>query len=434
MVLHLPFRAGRLHLDHRIVMAPLTRCRAHPETLAPTSGTAAYYRERATGGGLLVTEAIHVSAEGTPVWDIYDSVRINGGHVTGLWTDEQERCWSVVVDAVHDRGGRISCQLLHAGRVAQPGIARHPLVADSGLPVPTVSSSAKPLSADAGAGDYGWDDTAVIPRALDTSEIGRVVDDYRAAAARAVRAGFDAVEIHGAHGYLIDQFLCDGVNQRADRYGGSTENRCRFLFEVVDAVVAEVGDGRVGVRLSPLISQGDPVFGHAFFGATCTDPEVTYGYAVSGLNERPLAYLLLTEPRVGGLLGGPDDVLSPLRNSRYREIYSGALIGAGGFSPASAALAVESGAYDAIAFGRWFLANPDFVDRIARGLPLNVYDRSTFYGLGPDGGEDPGYLDYPTWEMIQGGVPSRYSLVAQEQIGVRLPAASRCEASAVDRQ
>ena len=155
---------------------------------------------------------------------------------------------------------------------------------------------------------------------------------------------------------------------------------------------------------------------------------------MSGLNERPLAYLLLTEPRVGGLLGGPDAPLPPLRNTRYREIYSGALIGAGGFSPASAALAVHSGAYDAIAFGRWFLANPDLVDRIAQGLPLNVYDRSTFYGLGPDGGEDPGYLDYPTWEMLQSGVPSRYPLIAQERIGVRIPAASRCEAGAVDRQ
>ncbi|GIT46855.1 MAG: alkene reductase [Acidimicrobiales bacterium] len=324
------------------------------------------------------------------MWDIYDSVRINGGHVTGLWTDEQERCWSVVVDAVTTGGARFRasfCMPAASLNRESPGTHWWLTLGCLCRPCPHRPNRCPPMRKPA---TTAGTTRQPYPVPWKSSEIGRVVEDYRVAAARAARAGFDAVEIHGAHGYLIDQFLCDGVNQRADRYGGSTENRCRFLFEVVDAVVAEVGDGRVGVRLSPLISQGDPAFGHAFFGATCTDPEVTYGYAVSGLNERPLAYLLLTEPRVGGLLGGPDDVLPPLRNSRYREIYGGALIGAGGFSPASAALAGESGAYDAIAFGRWFLANPDLVDRIAQGLPLNVYDRSTFYGLGPDGARIPG--------------------------------------------
>ncbi len=421
-MLHLPFRAGRLRMAHRIVLAPLTRCRAHPDTLAPTPATAAYYRERASDSGLLVTEAVQVSPEGTPVWSIYDRVRVNGGHVTGLWTDEQEGRWADVVAGVHDRGGLISCQLLHAGRIAQPGIADHPLVAASGLPVPTVSSSAIALPADGAAGDYGWDDTAAVPRALDTDEVARVVDDYRAAAARAVRAGFDAVEVHGAHGYLVDQFLCDGVNRRTDRYGGSAANRCRFLFEVVDALVDEVGEGRVGVRLSPQPAPGDgPHDGHAFFGATCTDPEATYGHAVEGLAGRGLAYLLLTEPRVAGLAGGPLDEMPPLRNGRYRDLFDGALLGAGGFTPPSASAAIEAGAYDAVAFGRWFLANPDLPERIRTGRPLNVYERDTFYGLGPDGSADPGYLDYPTWDAIAKGVASPYRLIDQDRIGVRLP-------------
>ena len=421
-VLHLPFRAGRLRMAHRIVLAPLTRCRANPDTLAPTPATAAYYRERASDGGLLVTEAIHVSPEGMPVWSIYDQVRDHGGHVTGLWTDEHERRWADVVAAVHDRGGLVSCQLLHAGRIAQPGIAAHPLVAASGLPVPSVSSSAVALRPDEGAGDYGWDDTAAVPRALETGEVARVVEDYRAAATRAVRAGFDAVEVHGAHGYLVDQFLCDGVNQRTDRYGGSVEDRCRFLFEVVDALVDEVGKGRVGVRLSPQPPEtGDEEMGgHAFFGATCSDPVATYGHAVTGLSGRGLAYLLLTEPRVAGLVGGPLDAVPPLRNGRYRDLFDGALLGAGGFTPASAAEAVGSGAYDAVAFGRWFLANPDLPERLRRGHPLNAYDRSTFYGLGPDGSADPGYLDYPTWDALAKGVPSPYRVVDQDRIGVRL--------------
>lgn len=423
-VLHLPFRAGRLRMERRIVLAPMTRCRAHPDTLAPTTATAAYYRERATPGGLLVTEAIHVSPEGTPVWSVYDRVRANGGHVTGLWTDEQEGRWADVAAAVHDRGGLVSCQLLHAGRIAQPDIAEHPLVAASGLPVPSVSSSAVALPADEGAGDYGWDDTAATPRALEADEVARVVDDYRAAATRAVRAGFDAVEVHGAHGYLVDQFLCDGVNRRTDRYGGPVEGRCRFLFEVVDALVAEVGEGRVGVRLSPQPASGDGrPSGHAFFGATDSDPEATYGHAVAGLSGRGLAYLLLTEPRVAGLAGAPLDEMPPLRNGRYRDLFDGALLGAGGFSPASAAAAIMDGAYDAIAFGRWFLANPDLPDRIRQGRPLNAYDRATFYGLGPDGSADPGYLDYPTWDALAKGVASRYRLVDQDQIGVRLPEA-----------
>ncbi len=422
MILHLPFRAGRLELDHRIVMAPLTRCRADPDTLAPTAATAAYYRERATAGGLLITEAVHVSPEGTPVWTIYERVRANGGHVTGLWTDEQERRWSVVVDAVHDRGGRIACQLLHAGRVAQPGIAGHPLVVASGLPVPSVSSSPVVLPCDEGAGEYGWDETAAAPRALTVEEVARVVEDYRAAAVRAVRAGFDAVEVHGAHGYLVDQFICDSVNHRTDEYGGTIENRCRFLFEVVDAVVDVVGEGRVGVRLSPgLPSDGlSDVAGHAYFGATCADPEATYGNAVAGLSGRGLAYLLLTESRVGGLVGGPEDPLPPLRNGRYRDLFAGALLAAGGFTPASAADAIASGACDAVAFGRWFIANPDLVDRIRHGRPLNVYDRATFYGLGPDGAADPGYLDYPTWEMLESGVASRYRVMPQSRISASL--------------
>jgi N-ethylmaleimide reductase len=389
------FTVGQHRLQHRIVLAPMTRTRADPATLAPTPEVALYYSQRASPGGLLITEAIHISPEATPTWNIYAAVREGGGTVSGLWTPQQVAGWRTVTAAVHARGGLISCQLLHAGRVAQPGIGEHPLVAGSGAPLPSVSSSASAMLQEGEAGDYHWDQPAALPRALETDEIARVIHDYTQAARNAVQAGFDFIELHAAHGYLVDQFLCDGINRRTDRYGGSRENRCRFLFETVAALVEVAGAGRVGVRLSP--TPADPVTGlpyQTYFGALASDADALYQQAVVGLNAFPLAYLMLTEPRVGGLSVEPEADQAhrhPLRNRQYRELFQGTCIGVGGFTPVSAQLAVDEGRYDLIAFGRQFLANPDLPERIREGVTLNRYDRTTFYGGGAKG-----YTDYPT--------------------------------------
>lgn len=421
-VLFTPYDVGKHKLAHRLVLAPMTRIRATAETLAPNDLTVAYYQQRATQGGLLITEAVHISPEATPVWTIYPAVREHGGHVPGIWTAEQTAQWQRVVAAVHAKGGKISCQLLHTGRVAQPVIGEHPLVKGSGLPLPPVSSSAVAIQASDEVGNqYNWDQASATPRALSIEEIARLVDDYRQAARNAIQAGFDYIELHAAHGYLIDQFLCDGVNQRTDSYGGSIENRCRLLFEVVAALVEEVGPGRVGVRLSPIVN--DPITGkphQIYFGVTCSDPDALFSYAIRSLNQFWLAYLMLTEPRVGGLSLAPEEETAythPLSNRKYRALYQGTLIGAGGFTPQTAVQAIAEGAYDLIVFGRWFLANPDFVARIRQGHPLNVYERATFYG-----GDERGYTDYPDWKTVL-KEESRYRLMPQAEIGASL---SRC--------
>ena len=414
-----PGRIGGRELSHRIVLAPMTRTRASYATLAPTEQTALYYAQRASPGGLLITEATHISPEATPVWTIYSAVREGGGHVPGIWSCTQTQRWGAVTAAVHEKGGLISCQLLHAGRVAQPGIGDHPLVRGTGAPLPPVSSSASALQPGPDSGDYNWDQPAVVPRALDTDDIARVIEDYGRAARNARAAGFDYVELHAAHGYLVEQFLCDGINRRTDRYGGSIANRCRFLFEVVATLAAELGPGRLGVRLSP--TSVDPMTGklhQIYFGAFSSDAEELYEHAVAGLNDFPLAYLMLTEPRVGGLSLPPEAAAAPaqpLRNGRFREIYLGTLIGAGGFTPRNAAAAVADGIYDFIAFGRWFLANPDLPDRLREGSALNVYDRATFYGSG-----SKGYTDYP--RTVEIGHPGfgKYPLIEQSGIGASL--------------
>lgn len=396
------------------------RTRADEVSLAPTLLTAKYYAQRASMGGLLITEATHISPEATPVWTIYSAVRDRGGHVPGIWTDAQVEGWSRVTKDVHAKGGLISCQLLHTGRVAQPGIGEHPLVKGTGAALPSVSSSATPLQIGQDDGDYNWDQPAARPRALGTDEISRVIEDYRHAARNAERAGFDFVELHAAHGYLVEQFLCDGINKRVDQYGGSLENRCRFLFEVVAALVDELGPDRVGVRLSPTsISPETGKLYQMYFGATSSDAEALYAHAVSELNNFPLAYLMLTEPRVGALSVDPENDPStqhPLRNARFRALYNGILIGAGGFTPRSAKDAVERGVYDMIAFGRWFLSTPDLPERLRTGAALNRYDRKTFYGGGARG-----YTDYPKLASVGNLHHADYGLMEQSDIGVALP-------------
>lgn len=419
-----PLSLGGRRLNHRVVMAPMTRTRADEASLAPDALTALYYGQRASEGGLLITEAVHISPEATPIWTIYAAVRAQGGHVPGIWTQDQIEGWRAAVAAVHAKGGFISCQLLHAGRIAQPEIGAHPLVKGTGAPLPPVSSSAAALRPGEDSGDYNWDQPARPPRALTRGDIARVIEDYRTAARNADRAGFDFVEIHAAHGYLIEQFMCDGINARTDEYGGNIENRCRFLFEVTAALTEELGEGRVGVRLSPTSvnpETGKPY--QTYFGAFSSDADALYAHAAAGLNAFPLAYLMLTEPRVGGLSAAADDgapTAEPLRNLHLRRLYHGVLIGAGGFTPKSAPAAAAQGAYDMIAFGRWFLSNPDLPERLRAGAPLNVYDRETFYGRSPQG-----YTDYPDQNHIGDPRFGAYPLMEQRQIGVSLAAAGR---------
>ncbi|WP_120499504.1 alkene reductase [Roseovarius sp. EL26] len=411
-----PITIGKIALNHRMVLAPMTRIRADEATLAPTDLTTLYYAQRASQGGLLITEAVHISPEATPVWSIYPRVADVGGHVPGIWTKAQVQAWKTVVDGVHARGGRIFCQLLHTGRVAQPEIGKHPLVAGTDAPLPPVSSSATEIKSSTEEGNqYNWDQGATPPRALPESEIQRVIQDYAHAARNAIEAGFDGIELHAAHGYLVEQFLNNGVNQRTDCYGGSIENRCRLLFEIIQTLTDVMGRDRVGVRLSP--THIDPNTGQSkqvYFGVRDSDPDALYSAAVVGLNDYPLAYLMLTEPRVGGLNDKAEEERAyqhPLSNRPYRDLYKGTLIGAGGFTPTTAAQAVQDGAYDLIAFGRWFLANPDLPDRIRQNTPLNIYERTTFYGAGAEG-----YTDYPTISQPRG----RFQQMNQTQIGATL--------------
>lgn len=415
-----PCKVGALTVSHRIVLAPLTRVRADVDTFAPHDLNVEYYRQRASAGGLLITEATAISPEGLPEWTIYPAVRESGGHAPGIWSDTQTAGWSKVVKAVHAEGGYISCQLFHAGRVAQAdsGISKHPLLKNSDLPMPSVSSSAVAMPSD-GEGDYAFQYKTEPPRALQKSEIERVRRDYQHAARNALSAGFDFIELHAAHGYLVDQFLCDGVNQRTDEYGGSLENRCRFLFEAVAALVKVAGPGRVGVRLSPtVLDEKTKQPTQVYFGAACSDPHQIYAHAVAGLNDFPLAYLLLSEPRIGGMSSDAEQekgFTRPIANDCFRDLYDGTLISAGGFTPSTAASAVENGTFDLIAFGRWFIANPDLPARIRDGNPLNVYDRPTFYSNGAEG-----YTDYPYWSELKGDSTDKYRLMEQSRIGASL--------------
>ena len=413
-----PISLGALALQHRIVMAPMTRIRADRDTLAPTRDNADYYSQRASEGGLIITEAVHISPEGTPIWTIYQNVRDDGGQVTGIWTDTQRDGWRDVVRAVHAKKGLIVCQLLHAGRIAQPEIGEHPVALNSDLPLPSVSASAIALPQGDEDSHYGWDQPNTPPRALTTAEMQRICDDYAHAARMAKDAGFDAVELHAAHGYLIDQFLNKSTNQRDDIYGGSLANRCRLLFEVTATLIDVMGAGRVGVRLSPYLNYpqtGAP--STTYFGAESDDAEAIYSHAVRGLNDFDLAYLLLTEPRVGGLASDPENdqgYRHPLALRHYRTLYSGNLMGAGGFTPLTAASAIAQDAYDLIAFGRWFISNPDLPDRIRHRHDLTVYDRATFYS-----GSSKGYTDYP--DSYAKAKAAGYRMIAVADVGASLP-------------
>ncbi|WP_460125782.1 alkene reductase [Pseudomonas sp. S2_C03] len=359
-----PIQLGNLQLPHRIVMAPLTRSRASRPGNAPTDLNVEYYRQRASAA-LIITEASQISQQAQGyAW------------TPGIYTDEQVAGWARVADTVHGEGGRIFLQMWHVGRVSHPSFQP-----GGGLPV---GPSAQPVPGktyvEGAQGNGEWVDVPV-PRELTKDEIAFVIDDYRVAARRAIDAGMDGVEIHAGNGYLLDQFINSNSNLRTDAYGGSIENRARFLIEVADAVVAEVGAHRVGVRLTPM---------GRFMGMGDATPEETFGYVVKALDARTLAYLHLVEPQIVGTV--KDEEVDPAWDRiilALRAAWRGTLILAGGYDKQSAEKALANGRADLIAFGRSFIANPDLPLRLRLGAPLNLADGSTFFG-----GTQAGYTDY----------------------------------------
>jgi N-ethylmaleimide reductase len=359
-----PIRLGAFNLTHRVVLAPLTRMRSEMPGNVPGLAMATYYEKRASRGGFLIAEATFVSRQG------------NGGFGSpGIENDEQAAGWREVVKAVHAKGATMVLQLWHAGRASHSS-----LQPDAGVPV-----APSAIDAELRVLLEGKPGLATSPRALETWEIAGVVEQYRAAAQRAKEAGFDGIELHAANGYLIDQFLQDGSNARTDKYGGSIENRTRFLFEVVDGVMKVWPSDRIGVRIGP---------SNAFNEMHDSDPETLFSYVAAGLRDRKIAYLHVIEPRVKGNTVVNDH--PPVAAANVKRIFGGPVIAAGGFDGKGAEAIVSEGKVDMVAFGRHFIANPDLPRRLKEGLSLNPYRRDTFYYGGVTG-----YLDYPTLDELE---------------------------------
>jgi N-ethylmaleimide reductase len=355
-----PFQLGPYELRNRLMMAPMTRSRAG-EGNVPTALNVEYYAQRATAG-LIVTEGSQVSPQG-----------VGYPNTPGIHTDAQVEGWLRVTEAVHAAGGRIFLQLWHVGRVS------HPAMQPGGvLPVaPSTVGIEGTVFTSAGPQPF------VTPRALEAGEVAGVVAQFEEGARRAYAAGFDGVELHGANGYLIDQFLRDGSNRRTDRYGGSVQNRVRFLEEVTEAVAGVWGGDRVGVRLSPL---------SAYNGMSDSDPEATFSYAAYALSRFGLAYLHVVEP-----VNAPEPAggrISPL----LRAVFRGPFVANGGYGFETGSEAVSRGEADLVSFGTAFLCNPDLPRRLREGAPLNEPDRATFYG-----GDERGYTDYPALDAVAAG-------------------------------
>ena len=353
---------GPYRLSHRVVMAPLTRMRSDPGDI-PSALMVEYYTQRASDGGLIVSEA-------TPV-----SIRGNGyAGAPGIYSDRQIAGWRRITDAVHAKGGRIFQQLWHVGRQSHVDLQ------------PNGEAPVAPSAIVAEGYAYTKRGQAPfsMPRALELHEIPGIIEEFRSGAKRALRAGFDGVEIHGANGYLPDQFLQDGTNKRTDEYGGPIENRARFLLEVTQAAISAWGADRVGVRISP---------SGTYRSMSDSNPPATFGYAATQLDRLGIAYLHVVEPRIKGT----EEISrgqAPVAAQHLRPKFSRTLIAAGGFAADSAEAIVAAGDADLVAFGRHFISNPDLPERLRRGLPLNRYDRSTFYG-----GDARGYLDYPAAQV-----------------------------------
>ncbi|MFZ1537632.1 MAG: alkene reductase [Chromatiaceae bacterium] len=354
-----PLRVGAITTPNRIFMAPLTRCRAGEEHLA-NALMAEYYAQRASAG-LLIAEATMVMAGNSAFW-----------REPGIHSAAQAAGWKLVTDAVHAAGGRIFLQLWHGGRACHPQLNG----GDQPIGASALAIAGDEVHTPAGKQPY------VVPRVLADEELPGIVAGFRQAAEYAAIAGFDGVEIHGANGYLLDQFLRDGTNQRGGPYGGSRENRARLLFEVIEAVIGVWGSEHVGLRISPLNSYNDMID---------SDPMGLATWLAAELNRFNLAYLHLMRGDFFGQQQG--DVVTPVRAG-----YQGVLIGNMGYSPEEATTAVTEGTLDAVAFGTGFLANPDLPARIKVGAPLNAPDPATFYTPGPEG-----YTDYPVWQVSKAG-------------------------------
>jgi N-ethylmaleimide reductase len=349
-----PFRLGDLTLPNRVVMAPLTRNRATHGSDVPNELAATYYRQRASAG-LIVSEGTQISQQGQGyVW------------TPGMYSDAQIDGWRRATDAVHEAGGRIFAQLWHVGRISHVS-----LQPNGGAPVaPSAIRASTRTFIESGFAEVSE------PRALETAEIPGIVADFAKAAANAKRAGFDGVELHGANGYLIDQFLRDGTNKRTDAYGGSVENRARFALEVVDAVAKVWPASRVGIRIAPVSPAND---------IADSNPAAIFGHLAAKLSERKIAYIHVVEGATQG-----DRNIAPFDWAALRRGFSGAYIANNGYTREMAIGALAADNVDLVAFGRPFIANPDLVERLRRGAELAAGDRATFFGGGAKG-----YTDYP---------------------------------------
>lgn len=344
-------KIGAWELRNRVVMAPLTRTRAS-EGRVPNAMMAEYYTQRA-GAGMILSEATSVTPMGV-------------GYVNtpGIWSREQVEGWRAITNAVHAKGGLILLQLWHVGRISHSGLLGGSLpVAPSAIAAEGHVSHLRPLTA------------FETPRALETEEVRGVVEAFRKGAENAKAAGFDGVEIHGANGYLLDQFLQDSTNLRTDEYGGSIENRARLMLEVADAVIGVWGADRVGMHLAPRMDAHD---------MGDSTPEATFGYVADELGKRGIAFICARE-------AWDEKSLGPTLKKRFGGVY----IANQSFTPESAEAVLESGEADAIAFGKLYISNPDLAERIAIGAELNAWNEDTFYSDGPEG-----YTDYPALETV----------------------------------
>ncbi|MEA2895824.1 MAG: N-ethylmaleimide reductase [Bradyrhizobium sp.] len=348
-----PYKLGPITLPNRLVMAPLTRNRA-VAGMVPNPLAVEYYGQRASAG-LLITEASQVSQQGQGYQD-----------TPGIYSKEQVAGWRKVTDRVHERGGRIFIQIWHVGRISHTS-----LQPDGGAPVAPSALKAKTKTFVNGT----FADVSE-PRAVTLEEIPGIVESFKRGAANALQAGFDGVEIHGANGYLLDQFAKDGTNKRSDAYGGGIENRARLMLEISKVVAAEAGPERTGIRISPVTPAND---------VSDSDPQPLFEHIVDHLNALKLAYIHVIE----GATGGPRDI-APFDYGSLRKRFKGAYIANNGYDFELASRVLQANEADLIAFGKPFLANPDLVERLQRGAPLNAPDKATFYGGGAKG-----YTDYP---------------------------------------
>lgn len=363
-----PFSLAGIELKNRVVMAPMTRTRTMNDVADEV--VARYYAQRASAG-LLITEGLPVSEEGRGYL-----------YTPGIYTHEHVAGWRKVTDAVHAKGGRIFAQLWHVGRMSHVSLQPGNVAPVSSGNIPATNTTVFALIE---SGEPGPVEPSV-PRALRADEISRITADFVRSATLAMEAGFDGVEIMAANGFIFDQFLSSALNHRADAYGGSVENRQRFLLETIDAVSSAIGGNRVGVRLSP--------FGRIYDLAPYAGEEETWAMLSAALGQRELAYVHLYYQPTYATAPVPEGF-----KAAFRSAFGGTLIGAGGFTRDIASAALEAEELDLVAFGVPYIANPDLVERMQNGWPLAESDRSTYYGV--SGNPEKGYTDYPAWQAEQ---------------------------------